>query len=721
MTASIGVLPFPLLSLLLMSAGAIAADPPPTERVPVTDRVHGVEIVDPYRWLEGSGSPELGGKEDTELDARVAAWTDAQNAYTRSVLESFPERKAVEAKIRPLMQVGTVSAPQARRDRLFYAKREGSQAQSVYYVQTGETGTPRILVDPNAIDPSGLTAPSFLAPNHDGTLAAFGLYSAGDENTTLYVLEVESARWLADEIPGKVGGVAWTPDSKGFFYERLADVKNPYSKQIKYHELGTHHRQDPILFSQYEEGPLATTWGPFASISRDARWMLLGYWTGAASNDLWVVDLDRWFRTGEVEKTDIVTGEDATFYGPIVGDTLYLQTTFDAPNGRVVAVDLKKPQRANWKVVIPERSDATLEDLSVSRSYLVADYLKDVTTRIELFEPDGKPVRGIALPGPGSAGMTTEDDRDRAYLSFTSFNEPYSIYSVDLTTGERKLWARPEVPVDPSSVEVRQVFYESKDGTRVPMFLVHKKGIRLDGNNPTLLYGYGGFNNPAKPYFSASLFQWYEAGGVYAVANLRGGNEYGEAWHRAGMLEQKQNTFDDYIAAAEWLISNRYTRPERLAIYGGSNGGLLTGAALVQRPELFAAVISAVPLLDMLRYEHFLMARYWVPEYGSAEDAAQFEFLRKYSPYHHVKSGTRYPAVLLTAGENDARVHPMHARKMAALLQAATAGAPDADPILLWVDRSAGHGQGKPLDLKVRDVVDQRIFLMWQLGMLNRR
>ncbi|HSN69561.1 MAG TPA: prolyl oligopeptidase family serine peptidase [Thermoanaerobaculia bacterium] len=710
---------------LISVAGALAltaaqaADAPKTEAQPVKETIHGVEIVDPYRWLEGSAAPELAGKKDAELDARVSAWTDAQNAYTRSVLDALPGRKALEEKLRPLMEVGTVNAPSMRRDRYFFSKRDGKQAQPVYFVQVGAKGTPKVLLDANALDAAGLMAPSFLAPNHDGTLAAFGLYYAGDENTTLYVIDVDTGVWLADEIAGKVGGVQWTPDSKGFFYSKLADVKNPYSRQIRYHRLGTHARQDALLFEQYKEGPLATTWGPFASISRDARWMTVGYWTGTNSNDLWVVDLDRWFRTGEFERVPIVTGEEATAFGSIVGDTLYMATTLNAPQGQLVAVNLLSPDRARWTTILPERKDATLEDVSVARSYLAATYLKDVINRIELVDFDGKPVRTLTLPGPGSAGISTEEDRDEAFITYSSFNEPRSIYRVDLNKGEMALWARPDVPVDPSTVEVKQVFYPSKDGTKVPMFLVHKKGLKLDGKNPTLLYGYGGFNSPMAPSFSAALFQWYEAGGVYAAAGLRGGSEYGEAWHRAGMLEQKQNVFDDFIAAAEWLIANKYTSPAKLAISGGSNGGLLTGAALVQRPDLFAAVISAVPLLDMLRYQNFLMARYWVPEYGSAEKADQFSFLQKYSPYHHVKAGTKYPAVMLTAGENDARVHPLHARKMTALLQASTASDPKEDPILLWVDRSAGHGQGKPLDLRIRDAADQRIFLMWQLGMLK--
>jgi prolyl oligopeptidase len=709
------------MAVLMTSTGSEAAGLPETAREMVIDRYGEVELGDPYRWLEGSGAPELEGKKDAALDGRVGTWTDAQNAYTRSVLEQLPGRKDLEAKLRPLMQVGSVSAPAVRLNRYFYSRREGAQAQPVIFVREGHGGEPRMLLDANEIDATGLTAPAFFAPSPDGELMAFGLYYAGDENTTLYVLRVSDGTWLADEIPGKVGSVYWTPDSEGFFYSRLADVDNPYSRRIQYHVLGTHHRQDQVLFEQYTEGPLATTWGPFAIVSRDARWMVLGYWTGTSSNDLWAIDLERWFRSGEFVRVEIMTGEPARAMGEIVGDTFYMLTTLGAPNGRVVAVDLNDPSAANWKTVVAEREDATIEGISASRSFLVVDYLEDAANRLKVVPLDGSAVRSLQLPGLGSVGVAAELDRDEAFYTFTSFNEPLSIYRVDLRSGKSELWERPDVPVDPSTVEVRQVFYRSKDGTRVPMFLVHRKGLRIDGQRPTILYGYGGFNNAMTPSFSASLFQWFDEGGVYALANIRGGSEYGEAWHRAGMLENRQNVFDDFIAAAEWLIANGYTKPARLAVMGGSNGGLLTGAMLVQRPELFGAVISAVPLLDMLRYQHFLMARYWVPEYGTAENPEHFEFLRAYSPYHNLDPAKKLPAVLLTAGENDSRVHPLHARKMAALLQHAVADDEDAKPVLLWVDRSAGHGQGKPLELRVRDVADQRIFLMWQLGMLADR
>lgn len=703
-----------LLALALPAAAAPPAAPPPTETRPVTDVLHGESIVDPYRWLEGDAKGAL--------TPEVNAWTDAQLAYTRQVLDNLPGRKAVEDRLRELMEVGAVTAPRMRGNRYFYGKREGNENQARVFMREGLSGAPKLLLDPNTLDAKGLVTVSWTSPDPAGKLLAFGMYRAGDENSTLYVLDVDSGRWLADEIPGKVGGVDWLPDSTGFFYRNLENVKDPYSGQVMFHRLGTHPRQDVRLFRQYtkeENAKLATTYGPGFSISEDGRWGFLGYATGTSTNDLWAVDLDRWKRTGEFVRTDVLVGSESTSRGTSLGDTLFLHTTDGAKNGRVVAVDLNAPARAGWKTLVPERKDVSIRGVSLARGILVVNLLKDAATRIELYTLDGRPLGELPLPGIGTAYLSTSQDRTEAFLTFTSFNEPSGVYRVDLATKKLELWERPKVPVDPSLVEVKQVFYPSKDGTKVPMFVIHKKGLKLDGSNPTLLYAYGGFNVSQTPSFSATLFPWFEAGGVYALAGLRGGGEYGDAWHEAGMLEKKQNVYDDFIAAAEWLIAQKYTKPAKLAVSGGSNGGLLTGAVLTQRPELFGAVISAVPLLDMLRYQSFLMARYWIPEYGTAESPEHFRFLKAYSPYHNVKKGTKYPAVLLTAGENDSRVHPLHARKMAALLQASTASDPATKPVLLWVDREAGHGQGKPLALRVRDVADQRMFLMWQLGMLK--
>ncbi|MEM9415325.1 MAG: prolyl oligopeptidase family serine peptidase [Planctomycetota bacterium] len=695
-------------------AQAIPA-PPATEQRPVTDTLHGVEITDPYRWLEGD---EQGNATD-----EVDAWTAAQNAHTRAVLDSLPGRDAVEARLRELMSVGYVGRPAMRENLYFNTQREGDQNQAVLYVREGHDGEPRVLLDVNALDETGLTALSWWVPSQDGKLLAFGTYEAGDENSTLNLMDVATGTWLADEIPGKVGRVQWLPDGKSFFYSCLEDVNNPYSAQIKYHVIGQHHSQDRVLFEQYKEGPLATTWGPFFDMDRDGRWGVIGYYTSTSSNDLWLINVADWLRGGELEMVPMIEGADANSY-PVFLDRLGLlvQTQVDAPNGAVFRVDTDNPARENWTPLIPHRDDMVLEGVQESADDLYAEYSYRASTRIERFSFGGRALGEVELPGIGSASLTTRFDRSEAYLGFTSFNTPSSIYRLDISArpkiDEYELWHRVEVPVDPSLVEVKQVTYQSADGTDVTMFIVHKKGLELDGTNPTLLSGYGGFGISMTPYFSATRFPWFEAGGVYAIPNLRGGGEYGDDWHKAGTLGEKQNVYDDFIAAAEYLIAEGYTNPDKLAISGGSNGGLLMGAMMTQRPELFEAVICAVPLLDMLRYQDFLMARYWVPEYGDPAIAEHFEWLHAYSPYHNVDPEADYPALFFTAGENDTRVHPLHARKMAALMQYTAQHNGDADPVLLWVDQDGGHGGGKPLDLRVRDVADGRMFLMWRLGML---
>ncbi len=716
-----------VLSALLMTATALASGPatmPQTEKRPVKETIHGVEIIDNYRWLEGDNSdPKQMGKVNDE----VGKWTDAQNAYTRSILDNLPGRAELESKMRPLMEIGSVSSPTMRGSKYFYSRREGTQSQSILYVREGYKGKDKLLIDPTKIAADGLTTLAGSWPSHDGKLLAYGTYRSGDENTTVYIMDVDTGKMLPDVVPGKVQSVEWMPDASGFFYRNLSDVKNPYSGQIMFHKLGTPVLEDKLLFRQYtpeENKKLATTWGPSGNVDKSCKWMVLTYWTGTSSNDIWIVNLDHWRKTGEFKKVDISVGADATFAGGVVDGVLYVQTNHNAPNYKVIAIDPNKPDKANWKDIIPEKSDAVLQSFSIAKGVIVADYMAKAMTRIELLDKSGKLISQLKLPQDvGSGGLATEEDRTEAYLSFTSYNYPSTIFKVDLAkpTAEPELWERPAVPVDPTIAETKQVTYVSKDGTPVTMFIVHKKGLKLDGTNPTILNGYGGFNISMQPGFSATIFPWIEAGGVYAVPNLRGGGEYGKNWHEAGMLGRKQNVFDDMISAAEFLVREKYTNPQKLAATGGSNGGLLMGAMMTQRPDLFKAIICAVPLLDMVRYQDFLMARYWVPEYGDAvANKEHFQWIYAYSPYHRIKQGTKYPAALITAGENDTRVHPLHARKMAAAMQAATASDQKEQPILCWVDRDAGHGQGKPLNLRIRDVVDQRIFIMWQLGMLGK-
>ncbi len=699
-----------------------SAKPPTTKAEPVEERLHGTQITDRYRWLEGDNSDP---NEQGKVTPDVAGWTDSQNSYTRSVLDNLPGRQALEERLRPLMEVGTVTRPIVRANRYFFSKREGNQNQPVVYWREGYKGQNRVLVDPARLDESGLTTVEWFSPSQDGRLLAYGTFRAGDEITTLHLIEVDTSKLLDLEIPDKTQAPDWLPDGSGFVYQNLKHPKDPYSGQVLFHRMGTDRTKDTLLFRQFtkeENAALATTWGPFASLSRDGRWLVLGYWIDTKSNDLWLVDFDQFRKSGKIDKKVVTVGAAGQATGTVIDGTLFIQTTKGAPRGRVVAVSAAQPDQPHWRELVPERPDAIIDSVSFGKGVLAVTYLKNAANVVEVFDVSGKSLGAMNQPGIGAAGVSAEVDRTEAYLTFTSFNYPTTIFRVDLMKPRAapELWERPDVPVDPAIAEVEQVWYPSKDGTIISMFLVHRKGLPRTGDTPTLLTGYGGFNISETPAFSAPLFQWVEAGGLFALPNLRGGGEYGDAWHEAGMLGKKQNVFDDFIAAAQWLSANRYTNAQRLGITGASNGGLLTAAVVTQRPDLVRAAIVGVGLLDMLRYQNFLMARYWVPEYGSAENPDQFQFLQAYSPYHHVKPGTKYPAVLLTAGEHDSRVHAMHARKMTALLQAATASDPAEQPVLLWVDRDAGHGQGKPLKLRIRDVADQRIFLMWQLGMLSR-
>ncbi|MGV6814774.1 MAG: prolyl oligopeptidase family serine peptidase, partial [Phycisphaerales bacterium] len=544
------------LSTVLVLAGfatAGFAGPPETEVRPVTETIHGDTVTDTYRWLEGDNSdPDNMG----QLTDEVAAWTDAQNAYTRSILDNLPGRKALEERLRELMEVPGIGSPSVYGNRYFYSKREGAQPQAVRYVRDGIDGEDRVLLDPQAIDPTGLTTVSWIAPNKDGSLMAFGMYASGDENSTLYLMDVDTGEWLADVIPSKVNFSEWLPDGSGFLYEALEDTDDAYSGIMKMHSIGTHYREDKVLFRQRdieffyggmnksaeELEALKTTWGPFGMPSKDGRWLVVGYWTGTAGIDLWVADLDAWFRTGEMKLVPMAIGKMGRVGGAhFDGDRLFLQHSFDAPNGTVSVIDLTSPSFEDWDTVVPSDEKQVIDGVSFARGIIAVDYLQNAKTRIALFGFDGESKGDLELPGIGTAGLTISDDRTDGFLSFSSYNMPRSIYHVDLASGERELWARPDVPVEPSQIKVSQVWYDSKDGTPISMFLIHKKGITLDGKNPTILYGYGGFDISMTPYFSSTMFPWYENGGVYAVANLRGGGEYGNAWHEAGMLENKQN------------------------------------------------------------------------------------------------------------------------------------------------------------------------------------
>jgi prolyl oligopeptidase len=676
--------------------------PPPTRAEALKETLHGVEIEDPYHWLEEDESAE------------VRAWTDAQNAYTRAALDAVPGRASLRTEMERALRRGELNAPEPRGHRLFYTRREPQQNQPVLYVHDGLTGHDRALVDPNSLSAEGTTALDWWYASNDGRLLAYGLSSSGDEISTLHVLDVETGKDLPDSIARtRAASVAWTPDSKGFYYTRypaLGSVpkgEETYYRRVFFHHLGEDPSRDAEVFR-----PKSQTDWPNVQLSRDGRWLLVTSYVGFDRNDLYLRDLEK--QGGEF--VAIVEGRAAT-YDAFIAATgeMFIRTTEGAPRGRVFIGQASAPARAGWRELIPQAA-ATLNSIRIVGARLFAEYLDKASSQIAVFTRGGKRLRPVSLPVLGTtSGVTGEEDGGDAFFRFVSFAVAPTVYRYDFVTGHAAAWSRvASTALDLRQVVARQVWYESKDGTRVSMFLVHRRGLALNGNNPTLLYGYGGFNVALTPtYNPGGVSAWLARGGVYAVANLRGGGEYGEEWHRAGMLGRKQNIFDDFIAAAEYLIKSRVTSRERLAILGGSNGGLLVAAAETQRPELFRAAVCEVPLTDMLRYQNFLIARLWVPEYGSSDDAEQFKYLRAYSPYHNVRDGARYPATLVTTAESDTRVAPLHARKFAAKLQAANASGL---PILLRIETKAGHGAGKPVNKQIEEATDVWAFLFQQLG-----
>ncbi|HUF36797.1 MAG TPA: prolyl oligopeptidase family serine peptidase, partial [Gemmatimonadales bacterium] len=665
---------------------------PPTPTSDAADTLHGETIPDPYRWLE-----------DGER-AETREWTERQNVLTEAYLAAVPGRETIRRRLAELLAIGALGVPAPVRGRYFYQRRDGRQNQPVLYLRHGVSGEDRVVIDPNALDAAGTTALDWYYPSEDGRLVAYGLSEGGSEQSVLHVLDVDAGAVLADRIPGtRAADLAWLPDGSGFYYTRypgpgqVPEGEEHYHRAVYFHPLGADPAADPLVFRPEQK----EHW-PGVSLSPDGRWLLIGVARTFDQTDVYL--LDRISGDGLVP---VAKDLPASFEGKVAHGRLFLRTNLDAPTYRLYAVDPALPARDHWREIVPASGSAVLEGVEVAGTALALSYLEGASSRLRLADLDGGNLREVSLPTLGSVfGTGAEWDGRELFFGFSSYTIPPSVYRMDLASGATTLWRRVEADVDPARFAVSQVSVRSRDGTMVSMFLVHRTGLVRDGNNPVYLTGYGGFNISMTPAFSRSLLLWLEHGGVVAVPNLRGGGEYGEEWHQQGMLGRKQNSFDDFIAAAEWLVAERYTRPERLAVAGGSNGGLLMGAVLTQRPELFRAVVIQVPLLDMLRYHRFLIARLWIPEYGSADDPEQFRWLRAYSPYHHVRDGAAYPAVLLATAESDSRVDPLHARKMAARLQAATASAPAEDPVLLWIDRSAGHGAGKPLADRIREAAD---------------
>jgi prolyl oligopeptidase len=683
-------------------------DYPASRRDDVVDQLHGVAVHDPYRWLEDPAKPEVQG------------WMTAQDAYARARLAKLPGRDALAARLAEVFYFDAISAPEHRGGRYFFSRKHKDKEKAIVYWKQGERGDEKVLLDPSTWSADGSAGLKGWWPSGNGRYVAFNKSEHNADETTMSILDVTTGKLLKDTIPGtKYGDASWAADSRGFYYiwvpapsSQVPVADRPGFAELRYHALGSDPAKDPVLH-EATRNPQTFLNGV---ASRDGHWLFAQVQHGWNASDVYFKDL----RAHQKDWTVLVEGVSANFTFDDFRDVFYVRTDDGAPRYRMFAVDPRKPARAQWKEIVAQR-DATLESFSLVGGRLVLNYLRDAASEVSVHDLHGALIRKIDLPPLGTAsavqGLPTED---AAYLSYTSFTEPQVIYKVSIQRGTVAAWARVALPIDTSKFTTEQVRYPSKDGTEITMFLVHRKDAVKDGKTPTYLTGYGGFGLSALPGFVSSRSSWaahavwLEHGGMVAVPNLRGGGEYGEDWHKAGMLLDKQHVFDDFLAAARWLASSGWTSRDHLAISGGSNGGLLMGAAITQGPELFKAVVCEVPLLDMVRYHLFGSGKTWIPEYGSAEDPAQFQALHAYSPYHRVKQGVGYPAVLMSSSTHDDRVDPIHARKFTALLQWATGS--DA-PVWLRIQANAGHGGADQVRQKIDQNADTYAFLMWQLGM----
>lgn len=692
------------LSLASLPAKAQKLDYPETKKIDHTDTYFNVRVADPYRWLENESAPE------------IADWVERQNQLTFGYLEKIPFRAAIRQRLEKLYNYPKFSAPSRRGEYYIFSKNDGLQNQSVLYIQKGLDGAPEVLLDPNKFSADGTSRLAGFSLSRDGKYAVYGISKGGSDWSEYFVMEVATRKQLADNVKWvKVSGIAWQGD--GFYYSRYdapeagkeMTTKNENHK-VYYHRIGTPQSEDILVYEDKANPQRFHN----VSTTEDERFAILNIsdrGKGKKGNAVFYRDA----ASGDKTFKPIVGEVGDEIFGVIdnIGDKFLLRTNKNAPNWKVVLFDTKNANGGSWKEVLPERAEP-LQGVSTAGGKIFVSYLKDVTTRAYVYSLDGKLENEIKLPGLGAAGGFDGNSDDKfIFYTFSSFTFPPAIYRYDIATRKSTLFRTPEIPgFDPANFETKQIFYNSKDGTRVPMFVVHKKGLKLDGTNPTLLYGYGGFNSTTSPGFSSLRLALLEQGVVYVSANIRGGGEYGERWHEAGTKLKKQNVFDDFIAAAEWLIANKYTSPEKLAIHGVSNGGLLVGAVANQRPELFKVVIQQAGVMDMLRFHKFTIGWNWIADYGSSDNEEEFKVLRAYSPIHNVRDGVKYPAVLITTADKDDRVVPAHSFKYAAVMQEKQAG--DA-PILIRVDTNSGHGASSTTKA-IEQTADIYSFILYNLG-----
>ncbi|HEX7553281.1 MAG TPA: prolyl oligopeptidase family serine peptidase [Geothrix sp.] len=696
-------------SLLVLATSLMAQTPlsyPVTRTGDVVDDYHGTKVADPYRWLEDDRSAE------------TAAWVAAQNQVTQAYLGGIPERKAITARLTKLWDYEKFGAPSKRGKYYTYTHNTGLQNQGVLYVTTDLKEQGRVLLDPNSLSTDGIVSLGGTVFTEDGRLMAYSLSKGGADLNVWKVRNVDTGQDLPDELPmGRNGVGGWAKDNSGFYYTRYPLPKDRSAltgvfknQQLFFHALGTPVEKDAVIYERTDQ----PDWGFGAHVTDDGRWLVIYQNQGTDRRSrIFLKDLTKTDAKVEpwLDKFDAsyrVVGND--------GDTFYAFTDQGAARGRLVAIERGKPEPKDWKSLILEGPGRdVLGGVNLVANRFAATWRIDALNTVRLYDLKGKLEREISLPGVGSLmGFGGRREDTEAFYGFTSYNFPTTLYRYDFATGKSEIFRQSKVPFDPAAFEVKQVFYPSKDGTKIPLFLAYRKGLKLDGQNPTLLYGYGGFNIPASPRFSPATLAWLEMGGVYAEACLRGGSEYGREWYDAGKLRNKQNVFDDFIAAAEWLIKEKYTATPKLAIHGGSNGGLLVGASLTQRPELFGAALPAVGVMDMLRFHKFTIGWMWKSDYDSSDDAASFNYLMTYSPLQNLKPGVKYPPTLVTTGDHDDRVVPAHSHKFIATLQADQAGP---GPVLTRIETNAGHGAGKPTTKQIAERADQWAFLVKNLGM----